>query len=257
MPDAATLMAPDKRASRESPSLASGRILLVMPAYNEAARLRLLVRRVREIFPSADVLVVDDGSSDGTAGEARAGGAFVARHPFNLGYGAALQTGYRFAVERQYDFLLQMDSDGQHDPLCLVDVLEPVRNEEADVAIGSRFLSTNAYKSPVARRVGSALFGSLASAITGKRVTDPTSGFWAMNREAIRLCARDSFPHDYPDADVLIALHRAGLRMEEVPVRMFPRADGPSMHGGLRPFYYVFKMSLSIFLELFRKRLQR
>jgi len=233
---------------------AAGKILLILPAFNEATRLRPLIQKVRETFPAADVLVVDDGSSDSTATEALAGGAAIARHPFNLGYGAALQTGYRFAVGRKYDFLLQMDSDGQHDPLCIEDLLEPVRAGRADVVIGSRYLSTAGYRSPIARRVGSALFGTLATAITGKKITDPTSGFWAMNRAAIELCARDTFPHDYPDADVLIALHRAGLRMEEVPVRMFPRVDGPSMHGGLRPLYYVFKMSLSIFVELLRKR---
>lgn len=254
MLDAATVMAP---ANRDQADKAKARILLIMPAFNEAARVRTLVRTVRELFPTADVLVVDDGSSDSTGDEARSGGAFVARHPFNLGYGAALQTAYTFAVRRGYNVCVQMDADGQHDPLSIQDLLSPILNKQADVAIGSRFLTTGAYKSPVARRMGSVLFGTLASRITGNRVTDPTSGFWAMNEDAMRLCARDSFPHDYPDADVLVALHRAGLRMVEVPARMFPRADGPSMHGGLRPIYYVFKMSLSIFLELFRKRLQR
>jgi glycosyltransferase involved in cell wall biosynthesis len=238
----------------KGPSPARERILVILPAFNEATRVRPIVERVREIVPAADVLIVDDGSSDDTAREAGSGGAFVARHPFNLGYGAALQTGYRFALERGYDFLLQMDSDGQHDPGCLPDLLEPVRQGRADVCIGSRFLSNQGYRSTIARRIGSALFGALTSAITKKHITDPTSGFWSMNRAALERCARDSFPHDYPDADVLIALHRAGLRMEEVGVRMFPRADGASMHAGLRPLYYVFKMSLSIFVELLRKR---
>jgi glycosyltransferase involved in cell wall biosynthesis len=254
MPDTATVMAsqPAPKATRRT-----ARILLLIPAYNEAARLRPLIRKTREILPETEILVVDDGSSDATASEASAGGAWVARHPFNLGYGAALQTGYRFAVERQYELLLQMDADGQHDPLCLRGLLEPVAEGRADVAIGSRFLENGSYESPAARRIGSALFGTLASIITGKRITDPTSGFWAMNRNAFELCASDAFPHDYPDADVLITLHRAGLRTVEVPVRMFPRAGGPSMHGGLRPFYYVFKMTFSIFVELLRKRRSR
>jgi glycosyltransferase involved in cell wall biosynthesis len=251
MPHAATFMAP---APSKGSSPAADKILVILPAFNEARRVRPIVERVREILPAADVLIVDDGSSDDTALDARAGGAFVVRHPFNLGYGAALQTGYRFALERGYDFLLQMDSDGQHDPACLSELLEPVRKGRADVTIGSRFLSNQGYKSPVARRLGSALFGALASAITRKHITDPTSGFWSMNRAAIERCAQDSFPHDFPDADVLIALHRAGLRMEEVPVRMFPRSDGASMHAGLKPLYYVFKMMLSIFVELLRKR---
>jgi glycosyltransferase involved in cell wall biosynthesis len=254
MADLATVMAPvPSRTIRGKP----GRVLLIMPAFNEAGRLGPLIENVREAFPLADVLIVDDGSSDATAREALAAGASVARHPFNLGYGAALQTGYRFAISKGYDFLVQMDADGQHDPLGLDALLDAVRKGRADVAIGSRFLSPEGFKSSFARRLGSTFFGALASLITGRRVTDPTSGFWAMNRGAVEICSRDTFPHDFPDADVLIALGRAGLRIEEVPVRMFPRAEGVSMHKGLRPLYYVFKMTLSIFVELLRTRASR
>jgi glycosyltransferase involved in cell wall biosynthesis len=230
------------------------RTLVVIPALNEAPRLPGVLGRIRELQPAVDILVIDDGSTDDTDAVARDAGAFVVRHPFNLGYGAALQTGYKFAVQRHYEMVIQMDGDGQHDPLNLDAVMEPVQNGSADVVIGSRFLDEKSYRPPLERRIGSWIFGKLASLITGKRITDPTSGYWALNRKAFDLCAGTPFPHDYPDADVLIGLHHAGLAIAEVPVRMYPPERGKSMHRGLRPFYYVFKMSLSIFVAMLRER---
>ena len=230
------------------------RVLVIVPAFNEAARVAKVLHAVREIKPDADILVVDDGSTDATSAEAVAANAFAARHPFNLGCGAALQTGYKFAIERGYDFMIQIDADGQHDPSCLGAILEPVEQGRADIAIGSRFRWEGGYKSTPERRLGSWLLGKLASLIISYEITDPTSGYRAMNRKALSLCAQDSFPHDYPDADVLISLHRAGLVIEEVPALMHPRVGGQSMHRGLRPMYYVFKMTLSIFVALLRRK---
>jgi glycosyltransferase involved in cell wall biosynthesis len=231
-----------------------GRILVIIPAYNEAGRLGRVLTGIRHRRPEVDMLVVDDGSTDTTSQEAHEAGALVARHPFNLGYGAALQTGFKFAKQRDYDFLVQMDGDGQHDPNDLVAVLRPVLEGDSDVVIGSRFLEKSSYRSGVRRRIGNWLYSKLASLLTGNRITDSTSGYWAMNRKAVSLCASGYFPHDYPDADVLIGMHQAGISIREVPVRMNPPEGGTSMHGGLRPFYYVFKMNLSIFLALLHRR---
>lgn len=229
-------------------------LLIVLPAYNEASRLDPIVREIRARWPDADVLVVDDGSADETSARARSAGAHVATHPFNLGYGAALETGYRYAMTNGYGLLAQMDADGQHDPASIGSLLEPLIAGRADVVVGSRFLSASEYRSSLARRAGSALFGALASLVTGRKITDPTSGLWAMNRRALAALAGGALPHDYPDADVLIGLHYAGLRVTEVPVVMRSSPVKISMHAGLRPLFYVYKMLLSMLLATLGRR---
>jgi len=227
------------------------RLLVVLPAYNEARRVRGVVESVRARL-AADVLVVDDGSSDDTAGEARRGGARVAPHPVNLGYGSALQTGYRYALRRGYDAVVTLDADGQHDPESIARLVAAL--EQADVVVGSRFLEPGSYRPPPARRAGMWLFGRLGSALAGRRITDPTSGFQAVSREALRFYVHDRYPTDYPDADVLAMVSRSGLRLGEVPVRMLASPEGKSMHAGLvKPLYYVFRMLLALALVPLRK----
>jgi glycosyltransferase involved in cell wall biosynthesis len=222
------------------------RPLIVMPAFNEAKAIRRVLEQVRSQV-SGDVLVVDDGSSDETAEEARLGGARVAVHPVNLGYGAALQTGYRFALRHGYDAVVQLDADGQHDPASIPRLLAELA--DADVVVGSRFLDSGSYRPPLSRRIGMWIFGRVAAMLSGKLITDPTSGFQAVSRAALRFYAHERYPVDYPDADVLAMVARSGLRLKEVPVRMLASSDGKSMHGGLvRPFYYVFRMSLALAL---------
>jgi glycosyltransferase involved in cell wall biosynthesis len=225
---------------------ASPRLLVVMPAYNEARRIREVVAAVRAQV-DADVLVVDDGSADATAQEARAAGATVASHAMNLGYGAALQTGYRYALRRGYDAVLQLDADGQHDPASIPRLVAALAH--ADVVVGSRFLDGTSYRPPLSRRLGMWLFGRIASVLARRPVTDPTSGFQAISRPALRFYAHERYPVDYPDADVLAMVARSGLRLAEVPVTMRPSPDGKSMHGGiLKPLYYIVRMSLSLAL---------
>jgi glycosyltransferase involved in cell wall biosynthesis len=242
----------EKRAGKGGFSL-----VVIIPAFNEALRIASVINGIREVVPKAAIVVIDDGSSDDTAEVAATAGARVLPHPFNLGYGAALQTGYRYALEGQFDLLVQMDGDGQHDPASIAALLEPLRSGSADIVIGSRFLNQDAavpqYRAPLARRIGMLLFGTIASVITGRKVTDPTSGFQAMRRRVFSVLAGDSFPVDYPDADVIIMLHRAGFVTTEVAVRMFERPE-KSMHSGfLKPMYYIFKMFLSIAVTLMRK----
>lgn len=229
------------------------RTLVLIPAYNEAARIAGVIESIRRVVPEIPVLVVNDGSVDDTSGIASMSGAIVVTHPFNMGYGVAIQTGYKYASCNGYDYVVQLDADGQHDPACIPDLLAPVMEGEADIAIGSRFMG-GSYTPPLARRLGMALFRTIVSAVTGRACTDTTSGFQAFNRDVITFFITDIFPVDYPDADMLIMLHRAGFRMTEVPVRMFENSDGKSMHSGLKPLYYMFKMLLSICVTLMRER---
>lgn len=230
------------------------RILVVIPAYNEEGRIGEVVATVRSTVPACDVLVVDDGSADRTARAARSAGARVLSHPSNLGYGVALQTGYKFAVRYGYDFLVQMDGDGQHDPASIPELLAPVVAGESDFVLGSRFLGERTYEPSLVRRLGMAFFRRLVSFLIGQTVTDSTSGFQAFNRRVIRFFSTEVFPCDYPDGDILIILHRAGFSLREVPVRMTANRDGKSMHSGLKPLYYVFKMMLSILVTLLRRK---
>lgn len=237
-----------------------GKELVIIPAYREARKIASVIKGIKEYLPLAEILIVDDGSTDETRRMAIEAGATVVSHPFNLGYGAALQTGYKYALKKEYGEIIQMDGDGQHDPSFLTELLSMVRNREADIAIGSRFLKTRSnglgqqpYRSPFFRRVGMRFFGTITSLIIWQKITDSTSGFQAMNRKTIEWVSSDKFPYDYPDADVIIMLHRAGLRIREVPVRMFPNQNKKSMHSGWKPFYYVFKMFLSILVTLMRE----
>ncbi len=229
------------------------KILIVIPAFNEAEKIHVVVQEIRRAVPEAVVLVVNDGSRDQTETRARAAGAKVLTHPFNMGYGVALQTGYKFSLRNGFDYVLQMDGDGQHDPRYLPILLREVREGGADVVVGSRFLGAGDYRAARLRQMGICLFRFLASRLCGQKITDPTSGYQALNRRAVEFCARDSFPGDYPDADVLVMMHRAGLRIREVPVQMHPNAQGKSMHSGLKPLYYIYKMCLSIALNLMRQ----
>lgn len=230
------------------------KVLVIIPALNEEKRIVSVIQQVRKEISLAQVLVVDDGSSDQTAKTAVACGAKVLSHPFNLGYGAALQTGYKYALKYGFDCVLQMDGDGQHDARDLQALLRELQKGEVDLVIGSRFLGGGEYRSPFLRRMGMLLFGLIASALNGQKISDPTSGFQALGRRTLELCVSDAFPGDYPDADVLVMLHRAGLRIREVPVLMHPNVRGQSMHSGLKPLYYIYKMFLSIALNLLRRQ---
>lgn len=225
----------------------SATTLLVIPAYHETGRIGGVVREVKGTGLALDVLVVDDGSADATADEARASGALVVRHPYNLGYGAALHTGYCFAARRGYSRVLQMDADGQHDATMLSRLIQAL-DGGADVALGSRYLEGESPPTSLARRVGTRAFARIASWWLGCRITDPTSGFQGLSQRALAAVVSDGFPEDYPDTDVLVEHHRAGLSVVEVPVRMFPRKGGVSMHRGARIAWYGYKMALTLLL---------
>jgi glycosyltransferase involved in cell wall biosynthesis len=228
------------------------KIIVIIPAYNEAGRIASVIAGVNTAVPDATVVVINDSSRDQTAAVAMQAGAVVISHPFNMGYGVAIQTGYKYAKAHGYDFLVQLDADGQHDPVCIPALLAPVIAGQTDIAIGSRFLGTS-YKPPLSRRIGMALFRGIVSTVVGTPFTDTTSGFQAFNSNVVVFFCSDVFPVDYPDADMLIMLHRVGFRMSEVPVCMYENSEGKSMHSGLKPLYYMFKMLLSIGVTLMRE----
>ena len=200
------------------------------------------------------MLVVDDGSADDTAGAASSAGALVLRLPFNVGIGAAVQTGFQYAARHDYDIALRNDGDGQHDPANNPLLLECLAAQSVDVVIGSRFIDARGdYGTSWPRRLGSGILARLLSLITGQRVTDPTSGCSAYNRRAIKLLA-ELYPHDYPEPEAIVILHRSGLRQVEAPVRMRPRRHGQSSITPLRSVYYMIKVSLAILINLLRRR---
>ncbi len=229
-------------------------VLIIMPAFNEELNIGSVLKDIHKEVPEIPILVINDGSGDRTAEIAAENGAKVITLPYNSGYGVALQTGFVYAHQRKIPIVIQMDSDGQHDAKYLKALLEEVRKPDTDVVIGSRFLGSCEYKAGLLKRAGMLFFGSIASLIVGRKVTDPTSGFQAAKGKAIEFAASDFYPPDYPDADFIILLHRHGFKVKEIPVAMRPNAQNKTMHRGHKTLYYVFKMGLSIVVTLLRKK---
>jgi glycosyltransferase involved in cell wall biosynthesis len=220
---------------------------LIIPAYRESGRVGPVVREVLAMRLGITVIVIDDGSPDDTRKQAQDAGATVVSHPYNLGYGCALHTGYCYAWRHGFERVLQMDADGQHEPAMLPRLIAGL-DQGADVVVGSRYREGDAPPSSFLRRIGTKLFAAIASRWIGDRITDPTSGFQGLSQRALESVVNDGFPEDYPDTDVLIEHHRRGLSLLEVPVRMHARAGGLSMHRGARIAYYFYKMFLTLVL---------
>ena len=230
------------------------RKLAIVPAYNEEGSVGRVVADIRQRAPGFDVLVVDDGSTDATAREAEAAGATLLQHPFNLGIGGAVQSGFKYAARHGYDIAVQVDGDGQHDPGYLTKLLDALCNTPGtDMVCGTRFRERTGYRAPLARRVGMIVFSIVLSAITRQRITDPTSGFRMANRRGIELFARD-YPHDYPEVEAILMIHAHRLRLLEVPVEMSQRDSGRSSIGKGHSVYYMIKVLLAILVGLFRGR---
>ena len=231
----------------------TGRIVAVVPAFDEAGAIGEVVEEIRAFDPAIDVVVVDDGSTDATPDVARAAGAAVVRLPFNLGIGAAVQTGFRYALEQGYDVAVRLDGDGQHDASELGKLLEPLARDEADVVTGSRFRGGDgSYRPPLGRRLGITWFARLVSLLSRQRVTDTTSGFQALNRSAIELFARD-YPSDYPEVEATVLLLKHRLRLMEVPVVMREREHGSSSITFVSSIYYAIKVTLALLVAMARR----
>lgn len=226
---------------------------MIIPALNEESTVARVIRSIAEATDEVDVVVISDGSTDRTAEEALAAGAYVIELPVNLGIGGAMQTGYRYARERGYAFAVQIDADGQHDPGDLPRLLAHARSGAADMILGSRYIEKTAYRSSRSRRVGMILLATLVRLAVGYPIKDTTSGYRVVNRRTIELFS-SRYPLDYPEVEVLVLLHRHRMRVLEVPVEMKERQAGESSITTLKSAYYMFKVSLAVLLEVMRGR---
>ena len=227
------------------------RVLVVIPARNEAASVGQVISRVTALHPGFDVLVIDDDSLDETAEIARRAGARVLCAPVNLGYGGAVQTGFKYAYGHGYDLVVLMDADGQHDPDFIKDLIEA--SGKYDLVVGSRFKGGTSYRISPIRLIGMRLFSAIASAITRRSLTDTSSGFQVLGRRVFSLLALGSYPVDFPDADNLIWVSRHGFKVGEVAVVMHQRVAGKSMISGLgSSARYALKMPLAILVTILR-----
>jgi hypothetical protein len=232
--------------------MAGTRTLIIVPALNEEVSLPVILDELRHVAPDFDVLVVDDGSRDATSRVAARYSVPVVRHAINLGVGAALQTGFAWALERGYDIGVQLDADGQHDPRDLAALIEPVAGGRTDVSIGSRYVTTSGYRAPRARRLGMLFFSGVVWLALRERIADTTSGFRAYHRRVMEVCRHD-FPRDFPDAPLLIGLARHGFRLTEVPVTMRERRGGQSFYTLSKSLYYPYKNLLASLMAWLRR----
>jgi glycosyltransferase involved in cell wall biosynthesis len=225
------------------------RILVIIPALHEEKKIGAVIREIRQERPDVSILVINDASRDKTESEAKMAGAMVINHTVNRGYGQALQTGYRFALLNHFDYVVQMDGDGQHNPIYMTGLLWEVENR-ADMVIGSRFIGDDpGYHIPFFRLIGMKFFSFLLNRVCGTKFTDTTSGFRGFNERALQFCVSPEFPKDYPDANAIKKMKLAGLKIIESPVKM-RLADGKkSMHSGLKPIKYSFKMIAELLMN--------
>ncbi|AZK48135.1 glycosyltransferase family 2 protein [Paenibacillus lentus] len=229
------------------------KILAIVPAYNEEEGIEQVIASLQTYAPYADILVINDGSTDNTGLLAENAGATVLHLCSNLGIGGAVQTGYRYAVENGYDYAVQIDGDGQHNPADLDKLLCCMRENGADMVVGSRFIEKEGFQSTFARKLGIDLLGSLVTRLTGKRMTDPTSGYRLCNRRAIALFAQQ-YPADYPEVEALVLLDNYQLTFQETPVVMKERQGGVSSISPLQSIYYMCKVILAILMMKTRKK---
>jgi glycosyltransferase involved in cell wall biosynthesis len=236
------------------------RTLVFIPAWNEEASIAGVIEGVREALPDADVLVVDDGSTDATVERAHAAGARVASLPFNQGVGAAQQTGYVYALRSGYDICAHLDGDGQHMPTELARLVEEIKADKADMVIGSRYQDRSVardddYRASISRRTGQHLFRLIVSLSTRQRFTDTTSGMRAVNREAMALF-KEHYSPEFAEVESVQRAVLQGLRVEELPVRMLSRSEGRSFLTPVRSAFYIFKTLVVLLVGQFRPRVR-
>ena len=230
------------------------RILVIIPAYNEEENIEKTIRELWRDFPQADILVVNDCSSDATEDIVNSLNVTCISHPFNIGYSGGLQTGFKYAGQHGYEYVLQFDGDGQHIAAEAKKMFEVALEQKTDIIIGSRYLADTGYESSFFRKQGSRLFSLMIRLICKIELRDPTSGLQVINRKTYGQFSKMNGYPEYPDANLLIEMIRSGYQVLEIPTKMRPREAGVSMHSGvLHPIKYMILMIYSIFIALFRK----
>jgi len=233
--------------------MSHAKTLVILPALNEAGNIAKTVKQICSHVPHADVLVINDGSVDATGAAAAAAGAIVLHMPYNVGIGAAVQTGFKYAQRNGYHCVVRNDGDGQHSAADIGRLLQTLQTADVDVVIGSRFLGSGDYKTPLLRLLGIRMLVLLLKLVTKQRVTDPTSGFAAFNQRAIHLFAQ-AYPHDYPEPEAIVLLHKSNLQMCEIPVTFLAREHGESQFTRpTRSLYYMIKVTLAILINVLRR----
>ncbi|MBD2863741.1 MULTISPECIES: glycosyltransferase family 2 protein [Paenibacillus] len=231
-----------------------GKILIVIPAYNEQNNILKVIRDVREHVRDCDILVINDCSLDGTSPAAKkAEGVKVVDLPYNLGIGGAVQTGFKYAAAHGYEYAVQIDGDGQHLSKEVDTLYNTMIRTGSDVVIGSRFLDVQSFRTSWSRRLGIKVFYYLFRMLIRTKVTDGTSGFRMYNRKSIQLLSRH-YSDDYPEPDAIIMLKKHGLRISEVGVEMRQREHGSSSITMIKSPYYMAKVIVSIFFSFIRTR---
>ena len=228
------------------------KVLVIVPAYNEEESIKKVVNEIKSKNKDVDVIVVNDGSKHTTVKEAKNTEALVVDLPCNLGIGGAVQTGYLYAYNNNYDIAIQIDGDGQHDPSYIKQMVEIIQKKQADMVIGSRFIEKTGYKQTFMRKLGNNVLSFIIRILTGKKIYDTTSGYRASNREIIKRFA-NSYPFDYPEPDTNLQLIVSKKVIKEIPVEMRQRTTGKSFASPLKSVQYMIKVSLALFIARLRK----
>lgn len=232
---------------------------IIMPAFNEEKNIKQLIIRIKEILSSdAELVVINDGSTDSTPQILNETNTNHINLGSNSGYGVAIQTGIKYALRNNFEYVVLIDADGQHNPEDIPTLLNVIKNKEADLALGSRFVEDTGYGGSIFRRLGESLFSFLIYCLDGIKIHDPTSGFQAFDKKVQEIYASEMFPVDYPDADMLLLLSYYNLKIKEVPVKMSVNTE-KSMHSGIkRIVYYIYKMLVSILVVVsYKKEIER
>lgn len=227
------------------------KVLVIIPAFNEEENIEDTVRRVMEAVPEYDYVVVNDSSGDATLAICRSNGFRVLDLPINLGIGGAVQTGFKYAELNGYDYAVQIDGDGQHDPEYIRPMMEALKSNNADMVIGSRFIEKEGFQSYAIRRWGIKYFSILIKLLTGRVITDPTSGLRLMNRDIIGKFAAE-YPRDYPEPETALSVLKDKYKVAEIPVVMHERQGGKSSISIKAGAYYMIKVTIAIFVEMLR-----
>ena len=226
--------------------------LVIIPAYNEQESIKKVVDKIYEQYDDIDVVVINDGSRDNTSEEARKTKATLIDLPCNLGIGGAVQTGYLYAFRNNYDIAIQIDADGQHDSLYIKEMIDIIKNGQANMVIGSRFIEKTEYKQTFARMLGIKINSEIIKLLTRKKIFDTTSGYRAVDKGIIEIFSKN-YPYDYPEPCTNMEMILKGKEIKEISVKMYNRKTGVSSISALRSVKYMLKVTLSLFLMKIKK----